>query len=191
MEGPMKPALETTSVPGWSTEARHPDADLSGRSWTVVGFGSDAHPMVSAWRAQILGSDPAAVIKVHLVDGADGDQAAAEAVDTDLADALVGWRLMIGGPADACLRLRAHALRQGVGDDEIVVGSTAVATREVLCAHCQTRTRAEVGLEEVLPCAGCGRNLFVYYHVSRLKGAHLGFMVDAEQVPAVELVGAP
>ncbi|MET0897569.1 MAG: dimethylamine monooxygenase subunit DmmA family protein [Mycobacterium sp.] len=187
----MKPALETTSVPGWSTAARRPDADLSGRSWTVVGFGPDAQPMVSAWQEQILGADPAAAIMVHLVDEADGDRAAAQAVDTDLADALVGWRLMIGGPADACLRLRAHALRRGVGDDEIVVGSTAVATRDVLCAHCQARTRAEVGLEEVLPCAGCGRNLFVYYHVSRLKGAHLGFMVDAEQMQAAEPVAAP
>ena len=184
----MKPALETTSVPSWCTEARQPDADLSGRSWTVVGFGADAQPTVSSWQAQILAAEPAAVIKVHLVDGTDGDQIAAQAVDADLAHALVGWRLMMVGPADACLRLRAHALQAGVGDDEIVVGSTAVATRDVLCAHCQARTRAEVGLEDVLPCAGCGRNLFVYYHVSRLKGAHLGFMVDAEQVPADELV---
>jgi hypothetical protein len=72
----------------------------------------------------------------------------------------------------------------------LFVGSTAVATRDVLCAHCQTRTRAEVGIEEVLPCAGCGRNLLVYYHVSRLKGAYLGFMVDAEAQAADGLVSA-
>jgi len=178
----MKPDLETTSVPAWAAATSQPDADLSGRAWTVVGFGDDAEPIVSAWRTQILGHNAHAAVVVHRVDD---DEAAAQAVDADLAGALVGWRLMIAGPADACLRLRAHALRIGVGDDEIVVGSTAVGTRDVLCAHCQARTRAEVGIEDVLPCAGCGRNLLVYYHVSRLKGAYLGFMVDAE------LVGAP
>lgn len=177
----MKPALETTSVPGWAAAVRQPSADLSGRSWTVVGLGDDAAPVVEVWRTQILERHPSAAVAVHVVDN---DEAAVQAVDADLAGALVGWRLMIAGPADACLRLRAHALRCGVGDDEIVVGSTAVSTRDVLCVHCQTRNRAEVGIEEVLPCAGCGRNLLVYYHVSRLKGAYLGFMVDAEMVSA-------
>ncbi|WP_412093762.1 hypothetical protein [Mycolicibacterium iranicum] len=33
-----------------------------------------------------------------------------------------------------------------------------------------------------MTCRGCGRTLLVYYHISRRQGAHLGFMVDAEQV---------
>ena len=47
-----------------------------------------------------------------------------------------------------------------------------------------TVTQARVELEDVLPCAGCERNLVVYYHVSRRQGVHLGFMVDAEEVSA-------
>ena len=180
----MKPDLETTSVPTWAAATSRPDADLTGRAWTIVGFGDGAQPVVAAWQAQISDHRPEASVTVHVVDGVDADRDAAQAVDADLAGALVGWRLMIVGPADACLRLRAHALRCGVGDDEIVVGSTEVATRDVLCVHCQTRTNAEVAIEDVLPCAGCGRNLLVYYHVSRLKGAYLGFMVDAELVTA-------
>lgn len=180
----MKPALETTSVPAWAAATSQPEADLSGRAWTIVGFGDDTHPLVEAWRAQILDHRPGAGVAIYLVDGNDADRTAEQAVDADLGGALVGWRLMIAGPADACLRLRAHALRSGVADDEIVVGSTAVQTRDVLCVHCQTRNTAEVAIEDVVVCDGCGRNLLVYYHVSRLKGAYLGFMVDAELVSA-------
>jgi hypothetical protein len=108
----MKPDLETTSVPAWAAAACQPEADLSGRAWTIVGFGGAAQPITSSWRAQILELHPRAVVVVHMVDG-DDDQGAAQAVDTDLAGALVGWRLMIAGPADACLRLRAHVPRSG------------------------------------------------------------------------------
>ncbi len=52
------------------------------------------------------------------------------------------------------------------------------------CVHCRTVTTAAVELSEVLPCSGCGRNLLVYYHVSRRQGAHLGYMVDAEEQSA-------
>ena len=69
-------------------------------------------------------------------------------------------------------------------DDEITVASTDVRERAVHCVHCRTVTTAAVELSEVLPCSGCGRNLLVYYHVSRRQGAHLGYMVDAEEQSA-------
>jgi ribosomal protein S27E len=94
---------------------------------------------------------------------------------------------MIAGPADACLRLRAHAVDCGVADDEITVASSEVASRDVRCVHCGTVTHAAIDLEDVLPCTGCGRNLLVYYHVSRRLGAHLGFTIDAEQLPEEEV----
>ena len=53
-----------------------------------------------------------------------------------------------------------------------------------MSVHCRTVTTAAVELSEVLPCSGCGRNLLVYYHVSRRQGAHLGYMVDAEEQSA-------
>ena len=145
----MKPALESTSVPAWAVREVRPDADTSGRYWTVVTLCDQAEPVVTEWTAQILARRPAAEVRVHRVRD---DAAASAAVSADLADAVVGWRLMIAGPADACLRLRAHALRHGVGDDEITVASTAVAVRDVRCAHCAAVTRAEVDLEGVLPC---------------------------------------
>jgi hypothetical protein len=166
----MTPALESTSIPAWAVVPSRPDADLSGRYWTVIAF---ADTDVSDWLAQIEARHPGAAPRVHRVTD---DAAAKRAVTADLATALVGWRLMIAGPADACLRLRAHAVRNHVGDDEITVASADITHRDVHCAHCRTVTRAAVELEEVVGCGGCGRNLFVYYHVSRRIGAHLGFM---------------
>lgn len=179
----MKPALESTSIPAWATAPTRPVADLSGRSWTVVAIGSGVDDLVADWVAQIAACRTDPDIRTHRVDD---DAAARQAVDDDLAHALVGWRLMIAGTADACLRLRAHAVRSEVADDEMTVATSDVTMRDVSCVHCRTVTTAAVEVEEVTVCSGCGRNLLVYYHVSRRLGAHLGFMVDAEQaeVPA-------
>lgn len=176
----MRPALELTSVPAWAIAASRPDADVSGRHWTVIAFGPDTAGIVSQWTGQLAAHRPGAAPRVHVVTD---DAGARAAVATDLSDAVVGWRLMIAGPADACLRLRAFALQCGAGDDEITVATTDVAIRDVRCVHCAAVNHARVDLEDVLPCAGCGRNLLVYYHVSRRLGAHLGFMIDAEQQP--------
>jgi hypothetical protein len=179
----MTPNLDLTSVPPWVTATSRPDADLTGRYWTIVSFGVGSEEIVAQWTAQIAALHPDSDPTMHAFD-ADADEPAAAAVSADLTAAVVGWRLMIAGPADACLRLRAHALRCGVADDEIVVASTAVEIREVVCVHCGSRSRTEVGIGGVSPCNGCNRNLLVYHHVSRLEGAHLGFMVDAEEVVA-------
>lgn len=172
----MRPALEMTSVPLWATDTVRPDADLSGRYWTVLAIGSEAGDVATDWAAQIAAHAPRAEIRVHRV-GDDG--AAQDALSADLVDAVVGWRLMIAGPAHACLRVRAQALRSGVADDEITVATTAVAIRAVRCALCGTVTSAEMGLGDVLSCSGCGRNVIVHHHVSRRLGAHLGFLADA------------
>jgi dimethylamine monooxygenase subunit C len=168
----MAPPLELTSVPPWAVVPLRPPADLTGRHWTVLAIGHDAAAIASEWTAQIVAQRPDARPRVHLVHDA---EAASEALEADLADAVVGWRLLLAGPAHACLRLRAQAFERGAGDDEITVASTEVATREVLCAHCRTVTTARVELAGTLPCAGCGCELFVYYHVSRRLGTHLGF----------------
>ncbi|MBJ7338930.1 dimethylamine monooxygenase subunit DmmA family protein [Mycolicibacterium sp.] len=175
----MTSAFEFTSVPTWTVGAARPDADLSGRYWTVIAFGGaagdtgDAAEIAADWVTQIQTRHRGAEPRVHLV--AD-DLAARDALEADLATALVGWRLMIAGPADACLRLRALAVRHHVGDDEITVSSTDVGYRDVHCAHCRSVTHAAVELDGVVPCVGCGRHLVVHAHVSRRIGAHLGVM---------------
>ncbi len=173
----MAPPLELTSVPPWAVAPLRPAADLTGRHWTVLAIGDDAAAIAAQWTDQIAAQRPDARPRVHLVDDA---EAASEALEADLADAVVGWRLLLAGPAHACLRVRAHALELGAGDDEITVASTEVATREIFCAHCRTVTTARVELTGTLPCTGCGRELFVYYHVSRRLGTHLGFASGAD-----------
>jgi dimethylamine monooxygenase subunit C len=172
----MKPELASTSVPPWTSVPVRPPVDLTGRSWSIVAI--HAEDVVRAWTDELAERRPDATVRVHLV-GTDAEASAA--ITADVAAAVVGWRLMLAGPADACLRMRALAIAAGVGDDELTVATTEVATRDVRCAHCGITTNAEVGLEGVVACSGCGRKLFVYYHVSRRLGAHLGFMVDAER----------
>ena len=174
-------------MPAWAVAPGRGNADLTGRYWTLVAIDSSADAtgpaalIVADWTKQILATHPDANPRVHRV--AD-DRAALAAVTTDLSCALVGWRLMIAGPANLCLRLRAHALAHHVGDDEIVVASTDVTHRDVYCVHCRAVTRAAVELDDVLECAGCGRRLAVQAHVSRRIGAHLGVLAHAEDVSA-------
>jgi hypothetical protein len=176
MAGDMRPPLDLTSVPPWATAATRPPADTSGRAWTIVSFGAD--DVVREWTRQLRSGKPDAAVRTHRVRD---DAEARAAVEGDLADAVVGWRLLVAGPADACLRVRALALRLGVNDDELTVATVDVGVREVHCAHCGVTTRTDADLEQVIACAGCDRKLLVYYHVSRRIGAHLGFL--AEEAP--------
>lgn len=177
----LSPAVEFTSVPAWAVAPSRPAADVSGRYWTVVAFDDgragigSAAGIVATWLDQLAARHPEARPRVHRVTE---DDAAQRAVTADVGTALVGWRLMIAGPADACLRLRAHALGHGISDDEITVASTSVTQRDVHCVHCQSVTQTAVGPGGVVSCAGCGLDLGVHHHVSRRIGAHLGSMVD-------------
>ncbi|AKK27224.1 dimethylamine monooxygenase subunit DmmA family protein [Mycobacterium sp. EPa45] len=173
----MTPDLDLTSVPPWAVEPTCPTADLTGRQWTVLAIGADAAGIAERWVAEIGDSCPATEPRVHHVADA---TSACTALDTDLADAKVGWRLLLAGPAHACLRVRARALELGAADDEITIASTEVATREVYCAHCRRTTTASAQLTDEIVCCGCRRRLFVYYHVSRRIGAHLGFTTTAD-----------
>ena len=174
----MTPDLDLTSVPSWAVEPACPAADLTGRQWTVLAIGTDAADIAQRWVAQISAEYPDAQPRVHLVADAD---AACAALDADLADAVVGWRLLLAGPAHLCLRVRARALELGAADDEITVASTEVGIREIYCAHCRSTTTAAASLEAQIACPGCGRELFVYYHVSRRLGAHLGFATRVDR----------
>ena len=173
----MAPPLELTSVPPWAVTPLRPPADLTGRHWTVLAIGEHAAAIAADWAAQIAAHRPDANPRVHLVDDI---ESARRALHDDLADAVAGWRLLLAGPAHACLRVRADALEAGAADDEITVASTEVATREIYCAHCRTVTLARIELTGTLPCLGCGHELFVYYHVSRRLGTHLGFASGAD-----------
>ncbi|MGP4046106.1 dimethylamine monooxygenase subunit DmmA family protein [Streptomyces sp. 2A115] len=166
-----------TSVPRWPTVA--PELDRTGRSYAVLTFGSAASVLASAWRSA-LETLERPVWSRH------GEQADADCLTglrEQIATATVGWRLLLAGPQSEVLAAYSEAVRGGVLDAEITVMVTDSAHRRVWCAHCETKTTAEVALGAEAACAGCGRSLFVYHHVSRLHAAHLGFMTDAEEVP--------
>lgn len=175
----MRPDLDLTSVPGWALTPTRPDADLSGRAWTIIACGARGAEIAQGWIDEIAPACGVSEIRLHRYD--DDIAPAIEALTADVATARVGWRLMLAGPADTCLRLRGVAGGLGVADDEMTVASTDVDARTVHCVHCGAATRALVHLEQVLPCASCGRKLVVYHHVSRRAGTYLGFMVDAEE----------
>ncbi|WP_210583176.1 dimethylamine monooxygenase subunit DmmA family protein [Streptomyces sp. GESEQ-35] len=166
-----------TSVPRWPTVA--PELDRTGRAYAVLTFGPAASVLAAAWQSALetLGRP---VWSRH------DEQATADCLAelrAQISAATVGWRLLLAGPQSEVLAAYSEAVRGGVLDAEITVVVTETEHRRVWCAHCESTTSAEVMLGAEVPCAGCGRSLFVYHHVSRLHAAHLGFMTDAEEVP--------
>ncbi|AFR51283.1 dimethylamine monooxygenase subunit DmmA family protein [Gordonia sp. KTR9] len=158
---PGDPSEETTPAP-------------TGSSYVLVGVG-DVVETLARWESAL---PPRATTRIH----ADADSAAAQLAGT-LAEAVVGVRVWITADAGSALTLRAVALGAGLEDDEISVVPVTSAPEvvvEVFCAHCRSVTRATASVDDVVPCAGCRRDLLVYHHVSRRTGHYLGFMVDAE-----------
>lgn len=172
----MNPPLHLTSLPSWAREPVVEEVDPTGASYLVFELGDRAAMVVSDWVAELTAlGKPVTVVKA-------GVEVAIVEFERAYAAALVGWRIMIAGTAADCLRLRTAVVASGLADDELRCASVDVAERDVYCVHCRSVTTASVGVGEVISCLGCERNLLVYHHVSRRKGAHLGFMVDAEEV---------
>ncbi|MDN7122780.1 hypothetical protein INN71_15425 [Nocardioides sp. ChNu-153] len=172
-----------TSVPPWAREPHVEPADPTGRTHTllVVGpgdgqTGTAVRAVAAGWQEE-LGAAP-----VHRHDCADA-AVAVDALHADLAVARVGHRVLVAGTAEACLAVRAAAVRAGLADDELRFGAVAADVRTVWCVHCSATTTAAVAAGGVVACPGCARSLLVYEHVSRRTGHHLGFMVDAEDQP--------
>jgi hypothetical protein len=164
---------EHTSVPRWAVVP--PEVDGSGRGFLVVSSGDAGRAVAGDWcrRIEALGRP---MWSRHVADGVPAD-ALAERLEQER----VGVRVMIAGPELAALDAARAARAAGVVDAEIRIHVTDRGQRRVQCPHCHTHTVATVAVEEIVPCAGCGRSLFVYHHVSRYHGAYLGFMADAEQ----------
>lgn len=172
--------LETTSIPAWARGTASQPADMSAREVLILAIGADAQTQAGAWQQAFAESPDTARITVRMSDDL---EPARGWLAGELARATVGWRLAVAGPAKACLTLRAQAFAAGVEDDEMRFASIGVDQRDVFCVHCRTTSSASIALEGVVPCPGCDRSLFVHAHVSRMTGAHLGFQVDAEELP--------
>ncbi|MCK8613840.1 dimethylamine monooxygenase subunit DmmA family protein [Gordonia sp. C13] len=166
-----------SSVPVWArpgdlVEPTTPTP--TGSSYLLVGVG-DVADTLGRWEADL---PPLATNRIH-----GNADAAADQLGVALTEATVGVRVWIVADAGSALRLRAVAVKAGLEDDEIEVLAIDSAGRveaDVFCSHCRSVTRARVAIDDVIPCAGCRRDLLVYHHVSRRTGQYLGFMVDAE-----------
>ncbi len=169
----MNPALELTSVPAWAVRPSAPPCDPSATACTAVAVGRDAVDVATTWLAGAVAPG-----RLHAV--ADTDEAL-DVVDAELADARVGWRLLVAGPLTAVLPLRARALAGGLVDAEVAVATTSTDDLPVACAHCAVVTSAPTRVGGVVACSGCERRLLVHHHVSRRQGTFLGYQVDAEQ----------
>lgn len=191
--------LRYSSVPAWAVSdlsgTTRPDSDpahLAGREDTasehlLVGVGPAAAEVLSQIGSR-GGAIPTTRILVTENDRAGGGQLdttpaerAAAAMSGHLRAASVGVRITIAGSASDCLLLRARAIADGAEDDEVSVIAVDWGTVTVFCAHCRAVTAARARIGEVITCAGCGREVVVYHHVSRRTGFHLGYMIDAER----------
>lgn len=160
------------SVPRWVSEP--PAVDTAGRSFAVLSFG-DGRRVAERWVASI---GPERALWTRHAERADDSVLAA--LREQVERARVGWRLMLAGPEADVLPAQSVALRHGAVPAEVRVHVTSTRDKRVHCPHCRDVTRADLAVDETVPCDGCDRELVVYHHVSRRLGAYLGFMVDAE-----------
>lgn len=104
-------------------------------------------------------------------------------LDALLEKACVGWHFVLHGTDATVSEARARLLAAGALDAEITTLVEDPARRRVSCTHCWADTTAPVELGGTVPCSGCGAPLVVYHHFSRLRGAYMGYRVDAEELP--------
>jgi dimethylamine monooxygenase subunit C len=176
--------LQHTSVPQWG--ATPPAVPATARQVTVLGIGSTAEPVVRDWElaCRARGLRPAVLL-------AGSAEEASPWLAAQLEGASVGWRLLVAGPEADVLRARSRALQSGAVPVEVLAFVTGVPVRRVHCAHCRTETETGAAVGDTCPCAGCGRTLHVYHHVSRRLGAYLGYMIDAEDAAPAPVPGGP
>jgi hypothetical protein len=167
-------SAEHTSVPRWPQ--RPPEVDDSGRSYLVISTGTEGRAVASAWRQEIIARGR----KLERFHG----PSPAVWLAGRLTKARVGVRVMAAGPQLELLDVLRAARSAGMIDAELALHVVGAKRLRVHCAHCGADTEADVGIGELIGCAGCGRSLLVYHHVSRPRGAHLGYQIDAEEPAA-------
>lgn len=162
---------EHTSVPRWQGEP--PEVDVGGRRHLVISSGAAGRAIASEWARAVR----AAGSRLERFHGPASDVWLAGR----LAGASVGVRVMIAATQLEVLDVLRTARAAGMVDAELRMHVTDGARLRVHCAHCATDTERKVAIGDTIACAGCGRELLVYHHVSRRRGAYLGYQVDAEQ----------
>lgn len=112
-----------------------------------------------------------------------------QAVEHYLDKANMGLRLYALGHEDGLWKCNKAGQKVGMSRDEIQLFQACTKGRPVYCVHCGYHM--SVVHTNITACEGCGRHLFVRDHFSRLKGAYMGFQIDAETpgvIPPIEQV---
>jgi hypothetical protein len=161
-----------TSVP------RHgiPAAPDRAREYLALSFGLEGQAAVDAWLARTEPSVPR-----RRLAAAAADEAALAALATELDGAVVGLRVLLGGPQADVYAARAAAVGLGLIDEEPVLLVTSEAAKRVHCPHCKGLTMTEQPVGATVPCRRCRRQLVIHHHFSRRTASYLGFMADAEE----------
>jgi DNA-directed RNA polymerase subunit RPC12/RpoP len=168
-----------TSLPIWPLSP--PRVDLRARHLTIVEIGAAAAAIAADWRAQAATFLPEERLSVLTAEMA--DDPFLDRLREHLAQAEVGWRLLIVGEEAEVLAVQREAIHAGAIAAEIAVFVTGTPSRRIRCAHCHTVHREELSPGETYRCAGCGYLLLIHPHLSRVHGAYLGARADAEVAP--------
>ncbi|KKW68087.1 hypothetical protein AAV94_07795 [Lampropedia cohaerens] len=97
-----------------------------------------------------------------------------------LQKACVGTHLYLSGTEHAIWKLYNAAVAVGMHPQEISMFRHEEALTPIYCVHCSTQQLIDRS-EEHPSCASCGVVLEVRQHFSRIHGAYLGVVADADQ----------
>ena len=117
----------------------------------------------------------------------DNTNEAITALKRFLPKATMGLSIYVAGSEKFMWLIAEIAAVFGVDDADIVKEITGTLARSVYCVHCKVTTH-DVHTN-IKKCSGCGKHLLVRDHFSRLLGAYMGLMVDAEspgELPEIE-----
>jgi hypothetical protein len=107
--------------------------------------------------------------------------AALSELQSVLAMASVGVRLVLAGPPADIHAAAAAAARCGLVDEEIRLLGEGAGPLVVFCGHCHTLTETTQAPGAEVDCSGCDTALAVSDHFSRRQGSYLGFAAHAEE----------
>lgn len=117
----------------------------------------------------------------------DSKPALLEALKHALTSCYMGTQFYVAGTEGFIWTVAAELRHAGVDDRNVFKELCGSLGRRVYCVHCKT-TNEDVH-HNIHVCTGCGRHLIVREHFSRLMGAYMGFMIDAEvpgEIPEAE-----
>lgn len=175
------PAELPLGLPRWP--AAPEDVDPTATSYLVLALGT--HPR-TAQVADAWVRAGEARVPTRLVVGDDLESARPD-LETALAAARTGVRLMVVGGQHDVLQTLALARHHGAGPAELrsfVVDPAGPTDLPVYCAHCRATARMHGEPGGLTTCPSCARTLEVHPHHSAVRGSFLASDAHACELPA-------